>query len=172
MYGNYTDEIDKSKIHSHLSSDESQGTVINRFIIQSMLNHPLTIYGSGEHKRGFLALNDSVQCLELFVDNPPEVGEFRIINQLDEVFSINEIADKVISVANRYGYDTERMYIDSPRVENTDSFYYNPHTQTLKNLGFKQTRTIEDEVVFAYEHVNKNKLDQLKKLVIPRVTWR
>ena len=169
VYGNYTPEIEESGIHSHLSTDESFGTTINRFIVQAMLYHPLTVYGSGEHKRGFLSLNDSVQCLELFVNNPPESGEMRIVNQLDEVFSINEVAQKVLNACNSH---VGIKHIESPRVENTNDFYYNPDTDILKNLGFKQTRTIEDEVQFAFKHINKNKLSHLSELVLPSITWR
>jgi len=173
VYGNYTDEIAETKIHSHLASDESFGTVVNRFIVQAMLNHPLTIYGSGEHKRGFLALNDSVQCLELFVDNPPKNGEMRIVNQLDEVFSMNEIAQKVVEVSKEFFLDPITVeHIESPRAENTDEFYYNPHTNTLKELGFKQTRSIEDEVRFAFKAINRKNLKNLEKLVLPKITWR
>lgn len=173
MYGNYTNEIEETRIHSHLSADECEGTVINRFIVQAMLNHPLTVYGSGNHKRGFLSLNDSVQCLELFVDNPPENKEMRIVNQLDEVFSINTVAEKVRQVSSEFFLDPiEITHIESPRVENTEDFYYNPHTDILKNLGFKQTRSIEDEVRFAFKAINRSNLKHLEKLAMPKVTWR
>jgi len=173
VYGNYTPEIYDTRIHSHLASDESFGTVVNRFIVQAMLGHPLTIYGSGEHKRGFLALNDSVQCLELFVDNPAAENEMRIVNQLDEVFSMNEIAKKVCNVGKNYFIDGVTVEnIPSPRVENTNDFYYNPHTDTLKNLGFEQTRTIEDEVDFAFKAIDRSKLKKLESLVLPKVTWK
>jgi len=172
VYGNYTDEIAETNIHSHLSSDESFGTALNRFIVQAMINHPLTIYGKGNQKRGFLSLNDSVQCLELFTDNPPEDNEMRIVNQLDEIFSMNEIADKVISIAkNELNYNIEKMYIDSPRKEKTDDFYYNPHFDTLKNLGFSQTRSVEDEIKFSFNNINRDKFKYLKKLVIPNIKW-
>lgn len=173
VYGNYTDEIDQTRVHSHLTSDECQGTVINRFTVQAMLNHPLTVYGSGEHKRGFLSLNDSVQCLELFVDNPPEHKEMRMVNQIDEIFSINQVAEKVQKVSNEFFSEpTLITHIDSPRVEKTEDFYYNPHTNILQDLGFKQTRSIEDEVKFIFKNTNRNKLGKLKDLVLPKVTWR
>jgi nucleoside-diphosphate-sugar epimerase len=138
-----------------------------------MLNHPLTIYGNGKHKRGFLALNDSVQCLELFVDNPPKNNEIRIVNQLDEIFSMNEIAQKIIEVSKEFFLDPITVeHINSPRIENTDDFYYNPHTDTLKELGFEQTRSIDDEVRFAFKAINRKKLKNLEKLVLPKITWR
>jgi len=172
VYGNYTPEIEQYGIHSHLSSDESFGTVINRFIVQALIGTPLTIYGNGDQKRCFLALNDSVQCLELFVDNPPEDDEMRIVNQLDEVYNMNQLAEKVVNVAYKQGIDVKVQHIDTPREENTDEFYYNPLTDTLKGLGFKQTRTIEDEIEFAFRHINRDTLEQLKDVVMPKIKWK
>jgi nucleoside-diphosphate-sugar epimerase len=144
--------------------------VINRFIVQAILNEPLTIYGDGEQKRGFLALNDSVQCLDLFVKNPPKEKEMRIVNQLDEVFSMNEIADKVINTFKKeFDIEVTKTNIESPRVENTNDFYYNPHTEILKSLGFKQTRTIEDEIKFAWQHFDVSTFNKLRENVIPKI---
>ena len=50
VFGAYTDDIDESKIYSRLDSDEAGGTVINRFIVQTLLGMPLTIYGEGKHQ--------------------------------------------------------------------------------------------------------------------------
>ncbi|MFW6029537.1 MAG: hypothetical protein ACOCRO_04715 [Halanaerobiales bacterium] len=74
VFGAYTDEIDKTKIWSRFDTDEAGGTVVNRFIVQSILEEPLTIYGDGDHQRGFLSLNDSIQAMEIAVNNPPVPG--------------------------------------------------------------------------------------------------
>jgi UDP-sulfoquinovose synthase len=79
VFGIYTDEIDQTKQSpSRFDSDEAFGTVINRFILQTVLDQPLTVYGYGEHQRGFLSLNDSVQALMIAVENEPEIGETRV----------------------------------------------------------------------------------------------
>lgn len=174
VYGNYTPEIRQWNLHTRGDSDECFGTIVNRFIIQAIIGHPLTVYGKGLHKRGFLALNDSIQCLMIAINNPPEEGQYQTWNQLDEVFSMNEIADKVIASFKKFGYDVEKMYIKSPRAECIDDHYYNPITDKLTNLGFRQTRTIEDEVEFLIETLlpHKERLAGLKDVVVPKITWR
>ncbi len=172
VYGNWTPEIDEHSIHSPLWADECFGTVVNRFIVQMLLEHPLTVYGEGGQTRGFLSLNDSVQCLELLIDHPPESAEMRIINQLDQVLFINDIANKV----NHYRMNCTSLegcihHIEDPRVECTHSFPYNPSTATLNKLGFKHTRTIEQEIEYSASQIDPYILPRLGKLVMPKTRW-
>ena len=46
------------------------GTVLNRFCVQAVIGHPLTVYGKGGQTRGFLNIRDTLQCVELAVDEP------------------------------------------------------------------------------------------------------
>jgi len=174
VYGNWTPEIERTGIQTRLDSDECFGTVINRFIVQSLIGVPLTVYGKGLHKRGFLALNDSVQCLMLAVRNIPAKGEYRTWNQLDEVFSMNEIADTVIDVSRELDFTTTKTYIDTPRVEVIDDHYYNPITEKIINLGFKQTRTMRDEIKYSFDTILKsgNNVSKLIDVVIPKIMWK
>ena len=150
VYGCYTAECDESKLYPHLTYDNVFGTCINRFIVQSLLDKPLTIYGKGNQKRGYLALNDSVQCLMLFIENPAK--GFRTVNQLAETFSINDIANMIKEINPK----TTFKYMDSPRVEITDDFYYNVSVDTLRGLGFKNTRNIKDELEYLYKLIDKD----------------
>lgn len=176
VYGNWTDEIEETGMDTRLDSDESFGTVVNRFIMQAIIDHPLTIFGDGLHKRGFLALNDSIQCLMLAIENAPEKGEYVTWNQLDEVFSMNEVADKVRSIGKTFSFGVESKHIPTPRKEVVDDHYYNPLTDKLKELGFKQTRTIEDESEYIFSRVAKNtsllnRIRCLEKVVVPKIEW-
>lgn len=176
VYGNWTPEIEETGMDTRLDSDESFGTVINRFIVQAIISHPLTIYGEGLHKRGFLAINDSVQCLMLAVENKPSKGEYITWNQLDEVFSMNEIANKIQKVGKEHGFDVGKKYIPTPRKEVVSDHYYNPITSKLVELGFKQTRFIEDEADYVFSRVGKNtnlidRISRLQKVSIPKIKW-
>jgi hypothetical protein len=52
--------------------DEVFGTVLNRFCVQAVVGYPLTVYGKGGQTRGFLNIIDTLQCLRLATENPPE----------------------------------------------------------------------------------------------------
>lgn len=175
VYGNWTPEIEKYDSPTRLDSDECFGTVVNRFIVQAILNHPLTVFGEGDHKRGYLAINDSIQCLMLALENPPKKGEYRTWNQLDKTYSPNEIAQIITNIAREdFGIEVTVNKIPSPRVEKTESFIYNVDTDKLKALGFKPTRQIADEVMYVLESllINLDELYPLKEVVMPRITWK
>src|SRR5437588_4231758 len=73
--------------------DELFGTALNRFCVQAVIGHPLTVYGSGTQTRAFLNLRDTLQCVELAIDNPAAPGEFRVFNQFTEQLSVRELAE-------------------------------------------------------------------------------
>lgn len=175
VFGMYTDEIAESNIYSRLDSDESGGTVINRFIIQAILGIPLTVFGEGKHKRTFLSLNDSVQALMLAVNNPAEVGKVQVWNQLSEWHSINAIAAMIKIVAfNRFGLDVKIQHIDTPRSEFTGDHYYHYVTDKLKELGYELTRPFVNEIGYMFETLlpMKDDLFPLENVVEPKIGFK
>ena len=169
VYGNWTSEIEETGLQTRLDVDEAFGTVINRFIIQAHMGHPLTVYGKGEQQRGFLALNDSIQCLMLAIDNPIE--GYRTWNQFAEPWSIVDLAEEVKSLFAHYGQYVGIEHIDTPRVENTSNCYYNAKTVKLEELGFKPTRTIEDETKYIYESLTGVDLSSFLPMMLPKIEW-
>lgn len=174
VFGTYTDEIAESNIYSRLDSDEAGGTVINRFVIQSILGLPLTIYGEGRHKRSFLSLNDSVQALMLAVKNPAQNGRVQTWNQLSEWWSMNGLASLVTRVAkDGFGLEVERTWIDTPRMEHTGEHYYHYVTDKLESLGYKPTRQVDQEVSHMFETLlpMKDELFPLESVVEPKIKF-
>ncbi len=89
VYGIETEETAKDeRLITRFDYDELFGTVLNRFCVQAVIGHPLTVYGSGHQTRGFLNIRDTLACVELAVANPAEAGEFRVFNQFTEQFSV------------------------------------------------------------------------------------
>ena len=137
VYGLFTDEnIDDERLLSFFSYDEIFGTVINRFVVQAVIGYPLTVYGKGEQTRGYINIKDTLNCVTLALENPPEKGELRILNQYSETFSVNELADKIKQAGKVIGLDVEVKSIVNPRKESEDH-YYNPANTGLKELGLQ-----------------------------------
>ena len=96
VYGIETDETAQDeRLSTRFDYDEWFGTVLNRFCVQAVVGHPLTVYGKGGQTRGFLNIRDTLQCVELAVENPADAGEFRVFNQFTEQFSVGELAELV-----------------------------------------------------------------------------
>lgn len=170
VFGSYTDEIDKTEVYSRLDVDEAGGTVLNRFIVQALIGQPLTIYGEGNHQRGFISLNDSIQALSLAIKNPADKGKVQVWNQLSEWHSINDLAKMVQEVIP----GTEIEYIHSPRPEYTGYHYYNYVTEKLKNLGYKPTRSIKKEIEYVANLLKQygvGKLSRFQDVVYPRIKF-
>lgn len=173
VFGGYTPEIIESKSPTRLDSDEAFGTVLNRFVVQALLDIPLTIYGEGKHKRGFIALNDSLQALEIAIENPADKGIVQTWNQLSEWHSMNDIADMVLKVASEKGIMATKSHIPTPRTEITEDHYYKYVTEKLPMLGYKPTRTIEQEIKYLFDTLELDdvKKCRLKKVVMPKIKW-
>ena len=96
VYGIETEEsAADERLVTRFDYDEYFGTVLNRFCVQAVIGHPLTVYGEGGQTRGFLNIRDTLQCVELAVANPAKLGEFRVFNQFTEQFSVAELAELV-----------------------------------------------------------------------------
>ena len=135
VYGINTNETQISEeLRTSFHYDAIFGTVLNRFLCQAAINHPLTVYGKGNQKRGMLNIVDTLKCVELALNNPAEHGEFRVFNQFTEIFSINELANKVLDTAKQKGIDCSIDHIPNPRTESDDHYFNAVHT-ALPSLG-------------------------------------
>ena len=115
VYGVETEESDRDeRLITRFDYDEYFGTVLNRFCVQAVIGHPLTVYGEGGQTRGFLNIRDTLQCVELAVANPAELGEFRVFNQFTEQFSVAELAELVRESAAQVGIDVEIKHRPEP----------------------------------------------------------
>jgi UDP-sulfoquinovose synthase len=79
--------------------DGEYGTVLNRFLVEAVIGHPLTVHGTGGQTRAFIHIEDTVRCIELAVNNPPQRGDrVKILNQVAETKSVQEVAELVARV--------------------------------------------------------------------------
>jgi UDP-sulfoquinovose synthase len=173
VYGTRTEEMIDDSLMTRFDFDESFGTVINRYCAEAVIGLPLTPYGEGKQKRGFIDLIDSIQCLTLAIENPAAKGEYRVFNQLDEVYSIADLAEKVVKVANnRLRIDVKVKNVQNPRVEKEQHYYTVDH-EHLRNLGFKPTRTVEETVEIMLKDLSKYKGRILEKseAILPKTMW-
>ena len=93
VYGQSTDETDLDPVlATRFDYDGVFGTVLNRFCVQAVTGHPLTVYGAGGQTRGMLNIRDTLACVTLALENPAERGEFRVFNQFTESFSVRDMA--------------------------------------------------------------------------------
>jgi len=170
----YGIETEESKIDNRLRTifnyDEVFGTVLNRFIVQAVINHPLTVYGKGGQTRGYLNIIDTLQCIHASEKKPAKKSELRIFNQIMETFTVNELASFTQRVGKDRGYDVIIKSIDNPRKE-AEEHYYNPTYQGLKEMGVKPhllTDTVMNEL---FSIVEKFKSNIDKEIIFKGIKW-
>jgi len=175
VYGIETAEsrLDKEdRLMPHFHYDEFWGTVLNRFITQAVVGIPLTVYGKGGQKRGFLNITDTLQCVRLAVQNPANKSEFRVMNQFTEIFSVNELAEKVKFAAKKLGIDVTIKNYPNPRKE-AEEHYYNAKNTNLLSLGLQPNYLTEKVITEMLEIVMKNKKNIRQDIILPgRAKWQ
>ncbi len=176
VYGLNTEETHNNgftndeRLLSRFDYDSIFGTVMNRFIVQAVVKYPLTVYGEGYQNRGMIHIKDSCECFNLFLDNPPEKNEHRIINQFTNFYFIRDIANLVQRIGKEKGYNTKIQNIKNLRYEEEHT-YFNPEHKKIFDLGLKP-HNIEEEISKMFDCVAKYKDRVKEELILPTVSWK
>ena len=169
VYGHETEE---TGLHPDLATrfdyDGVFGTVLNRFCVQAVTGHPLTVYGAGGQTRGMLNILDTLACVELACEHPAERGEFRVYNQFTESFSIQQMADMVVA---EYSGDATIEHPPTPRVEKEEHYYRAAHTKLL-DLGLVPHLLTASTVRSLLAVCEKFKSRVDPEAILPTVNWR
>lgn len=133
VWGTQTEETRKDeRLINRFDYDGDYGTVLNRFLMQSAVGHPLTVHGTGGQTRAFIHIQDTVRCIELAVENPPQRGErVQILNQMTETHRVRDLAKMI---ADKTG--AEIAYVDNPRNEAAENDL-DVENQRLLGLGLE-----------------------------------
>lgn len=146
--------------------DGTWGTALNRFIAQAVARLPITPYGSGNQTRGFLHLQDTVNCVRIAIENPASPGKMDVVNQFTEQFSVNELAGYVAKLTG-----AKIARIENPRFESEDHYYKADHQKVL-DRGLSPSLLSEQGIRSEYHFVNSNITRINRRLVDPVVKWR
>tara|TARA_R100001143_G_scaffold63066_2_gene68342 strand:- start:322 stop:1485 length:1164 start_codon:yes stop_codon:yes gene_type:complete len=113
VWGTQTEQTKTDeRLINRFDYDGDYGTVLNRFLMQSAVDYPLTVHGSGGQTRAFIHIQDTVKCIRLAIDNPPSSDRVEIFNQMTETHRVRDLA-KIISESTGAKID----YLTNPRNE-------------------------------------------------------
>jgi UDP-sulfoquinovose synthase len=172
VYGTVTDEtsLDEALIN-RFDYDDVFGTVLNRFCVEAVTGHPLTVYGKGGQTRGFLDIRDTVRCIELACLNPANPGECRVYNQFTEQFSVLELARMVQTAGRKMGLHVDVDHLSDPRVE-AEQHYYNAKHSKLIDLGLRP-HFLNDSLLDSLMNIAVKYQDRVDtSMFLPQVNWR
>jgi UDP-sulfoquinovose synthase len=170
VYGQSTDESDlDALLATRFDYDGVFGTVLNRFCVQAVTGHPLTVHGMGGQTRGMLNIRDTLACVALALENPAERGEYRVFNQFTESFSVRDMAEMVQRVSPNRVDIAEGL--SNPRVEHEEHYFNAAHTKLL-DLGL-EPHLLTDEVLTGMLQLVERHRDRVDVgAIASTVQWR
>jgi len=114
VWGTQTEEtvLDEALIN-RFDYDGDYGTVLNRFLMQSAIGYQLSVHGTGRQTRAFIHIRDTVKCIKLAIDNPPNKDErVQIFNQMTETFRLIDLANLISKITG-----SQISHLANPRKE-------------------------------------------------------
>ena len=177
IFGVHTDQVAADpRLRTRFDIDECFGTVINRFVAQAVAGIPLTIYGTGGQTRGFIALEDAMQCMTRLISSPPEPGQYEVVNQLSGTFDIRELAEVVDRIGKaEFGLPVVVERVENPRVEASSHPFEPIYERLPQQFGFESTISLEEEVhrmfaLLTQPHIRDRVLEK-SDLILPTTWW-
>lgn len=124
------------------------GRVVSNFIMQSLEEKPLTIYGDGSHTRSFCYVDDMIEALVRFMDQDQAIGPINLGNPNET--SMLELAEKIIQLTKTASNITHQdLPADDPQKRQPDItkakqiLYWQPTTPLeeglTKTIGYFQS---------------------------------
>ncbi len=147
--------------------DGDYGTVLNRFLMQAAIGHPLTVHGTGGQTRAFIHIRDTVRCIQIALENPPVAGEqVKVFNQVTETYRVRDLANLISSLTG-----VEVANLPNPRQEAAENDLNVEREQFVK-LGLNPTLLSEGLLEESRDIAQKyrDRADTTK--IIARSTWR
>ncbi|MDJ0626383.1 MAG: SDR family oxidoreductase [Candidatus Caenarcaniphilales bacterium] len=127
----------------------NDGRVISNFVVQALLNEPITVYGDGSQTRSFCYVDDLVRSFLLLMDTPDSfTGPVNLGNPNER--TILETAEKIIKLSNS---KSEIVFKELPSDDPTRR---RPDITLAKNtLGWEPEVDIDAGLLKTIEYFDK-----------------
>ena len=168
VWGTQTEQTSRDeRLINRFDYDGDYGTVLNRFLMQAAIGHPLTVHGTGGQTRAFIHIRDTVRCIEIAITNPPQTGDKpRVLNQMTEVHRVLDLAKMVADVMG-----ADIAYLPNPRREAEENDLNVRNDQFLA-LGLKPTTLSEGLLAEGREIAARYSVRADPSKIVCRSVWR
>ena len=168
VWGTQTEQTSlDERLINRFDYDGDYGTVLNRFLMQAAIGHPLTVHGTGGQTRAFIHIRDTVRCIEIALQNPPQAGDRpRVLNQMTETHRVHDLAKMVGDVMG-----ADIAYLPNPRIEAEENELIVRNDQFLA-LGLQPTTLSEGLLEEGKDVATRYRRRADMTKIISRSVWR
>lgn len=155
-------------LSARFNYDAVFSTVLNRFICQLAIGHPLTVYGDGSQKTGLISLNDTVENFLGFAEMDVKPGVHTVVHNYTLRLSIEEIARKLAEIDP----STQINHIRNPRKEPEGKLdrQVQVHKVVKARHGNKEAK-LQHELAQMIEFTKRHKDNIDTSIILPTVEW-
>lgn len=166
VWGTQTDETKRDeRLINRFDYDGDYGTVLNRFLMQVAVGHPMTVHGTGGQTRAFIHIKDTCRCIEKAIANPPQRGQRPVImNQMAETHRLRDLAKKI-----EWLTDATISFVHNPRKEAPEN-ELNVVNQKLRDLGWDPI-LLDDGLLTEVRDIAERYRDRCNMSKIPCVSY-
>ncbi len=160
--------VENETLSARFNYDAVFSTVINRFVCQLVIGHPLTVYGDGKQKTGLISLSDSVENIMKLTKVKVTPGEHTVVHNYTHRYSIEEIAKMIAKVDPNANIN----YIKNPRKEPEGRLnrQVELHDSIINQQENKKAK-FETEIAKMIEFTGRHKDNIDQSIIMPKVLW-
>ena len=155
-------------LSARFNYDAVFGTVLNRFICQVIIGHPITVYGNGTQKTGLISLEDTVKNFMAFADMDVKPGKHVVVHNYTLRLSITEIAKKIASLQ-----PNAKVYaVKNPRKESAGKLTRTVQVHAaIKSQHSQKEQKFDEELAKLVEFTQRYSYRIDPAIIMPKVQW-
>lgn len=156
----------KHALSARFNYDAVFSTVLNRFMCQLVIGHPITIYGDGQQRTGLISLSDTVENIMQLAKSSTKVvpGSHMVVHNYTNRLSIEEIANLLAKIDP----SIDIQYIKNPRKEMAGVLNREVEVHGAIN---KNTGKLEHELAKLLKFTRQYKDNIDESIIMPKILW-
>lgn len=156
--------LDHHELYSRFTYDHVFGTVLNRFLCQSVAGVPLTVYGSGTDTTGLINLCDCVQRIAKTCHLDVAPGQHIVEHNYTHRLSINQMAERIVHLVGG-----SIQHIASPRIEMKLKLQKEMDPPSIPIRS--SSSDFDEEIIRTLDYVEKYAYNIDQNQMLPTIKW-